>query len=585
MLKKFIYTSLFLTTTVLSASLHVNAESEFISESFSSIGAPTAELDRQNVASLTVASTKASTQQQLKSALAQNLQQLNTSFSIQYTGNTSNIMNQTKKLIQQIMLEDDYLNGIVSGYGYSAQGHQNNVTITFKVSYYHTKTQEQYITQKVKQINASILSPSMTEVQKVKAINDYIVLNSTYSDNTSTSPHSLYTILHEGKGVCQAYALLAYRLLQDAGFDARYVTGYAGEPHAWNLVKVDGQWYHLDTTWNDPVFSSSAGDKKNYIHYEYFLLSDSQIRKDHSIDANGYPSATSTRFTAWHSVSEPIQMNDTMYFANSNDNIRLYKMNTNSSTYKVEKVADVRVQHLTYANGWLYFSNYSHSGYLFKIRLNGSELTKLASYNVTKITKTNDKLIAYSGNKQIFSTTITPEQTDDKQPPTNNDVASFTQQVKKIEYLNKDFKRQAESLLDQYNRLSPTAKQTLTKDIIALLEEMKEKLDQLNNVSYPNSKQWRDKQYITNPRKQWTLTLNDTIQAGTDLSKHIWMEDMFGEKVATNIEYLNGRVVITPTNDLVTEIPYTIVIKDTLKNAAGKKLKRAVHLPFEVKAT
>ena len=52
--------------------------------------------------------------------------------------------------------------------------------------------------------------------------------------------------------------------------EVRYVTGWAGEAHAWNIVKVDGQWYHLDTTWNDPVFSASAGDMSDYVSYKYF---------------------------------------------------------------------------------------------------------------------------------------------------------------------------------------------------------------------------------------------------------------------------------------------------------------------------
>ncbi len=100
----------------------------------------------------------------------------------------------------------------------------------------------------------------MSDFEKAKAVNDYIVLNTTYSENTATSPHNPYAILKEGKGVCQAYALLTYRLLKAGGMDVRYVTGYAGEDHAWNLVKVDGKWYHLDTTWNDPVIKNPTAE-------------------------------------------------------------------------------------------------------------------------------------------------------------------------------------------------------------------------------------------------------------------------------------------------------------------------------------
>ena len=61
-------------------------------------------------------------------------------------------------------------------------------------------------------------------------------------------------VLKEHKGVCQGYALLALKMLRELGIETLYVVGEVNTgPHAWNLVKVDGEWYHLDTTWNDPV--------------------------------------------------------------------------------------------------------------------------------------------------------------------------------------------------------------------------------------------------------------------------------------------------------------------------------------------
>ena len=50
----------------------------------------------------------------------------------------------------------------------------------------------------------------MTDVEKVRAVNDYIVANTSYTDQTNSSPHSAYTVLAEHGGVCQGYALLAH---------------------------------------------------------------------------------------------------------------------------------------------------------------------------------------------------------------------------------------------------------------------------------------------------------------------------------------------------------------------------------------
>lgn len=59
-----------------------------------------------------------------------------------------------------------------------------------------------------------------------------------------------------------------------------------GETHAWNVVRIDGAYYHLDPTWDDPVGQTGF----DFISYAYFNLTDEEIRRDHEIDAEGgYP--------------------------------------------------------------------------------------------------------------------------------------------------------------------------------------------------------------------------------------------------------------------------------------------------------
>ena len=48
----------------------------------------------------------------------------------------------------------------------------------------------------------------------------------------------------------------------------------------WNMVKVDGKWYHMDVTWDDPLTS----DGRPMLRYDYFLISEAKIREDHTID-------------------------------------------------------------------------------------------------------------------------------------------------------------------------------------------------------------------------------------------------------------------------------------------------------------
>lgn len=82
-------------------------------------------------------------------------------------------------------------------------------------------------------------------------------------------------VLLRGKGVCQSYALAYGMLLKEVGIESLYITGQAGgEDHAWNLVKLSGNWYHVDCTWDDPVGGSET--------HAYFALTDAQIAKDHT---------------------------------------------------------------------------------------------------------------------------------------------------------------------------------------------------------------------------------------------------------------------------------------------------------------
>ena len=72
--------------------------------------------------------------------------------------------------------------------------------------------------------------------------------------------HSSYAALINKKAVCQGYASLFYRLALEAGIDARVISGDSNGPHAWNIVKIEGSYYNLDSTWD-------AGNTE----YEYFL--------------------------------------------------------------------------------------------------------------------------------------------------------------------------------------------------------------------------------------------------------------------------------------------------------------------------
>ena len=110
--------------------------------------------------------------------------------------------------------------------------------------------------------------PDGSDFDKLLYIHDYFVRDYCY-DQTLTI-RDAYTFFKQKTGVCQAYMLALIAVAEEVGIESVPVTS-ARMNHAWNLVKLDGAWYHVDVTWDDVVSYPS------YTSYEYFLQSDAGI--------------------------------------------------------------------------------------------------------------------------------------------------------------------------------------------------------------------------------------------------------------------------------------------------------------------
>lgn len=284
-----------------------------------------------------------------------------------------------------------------------AGGHIESTTIStdsageikFKIKYLTTKTQELTVQKKVDQVLANIITPSMTTFQKVKAVNDYIVSNAKYGESTKSSPHSAHALLLEGQAVCQGYALLTYKMLNQLGVEAQYVVGIVNgnEDHAWNLVKIDGKWYHLDTTWNDPL-----PNRPGTSSYDYFLVTDAQLKKDHTWITSDYPAATSATYSFMQNVHYAQQINNLLYFSNKADDNKLYKLDL--GTAKKTKLADTRVLYIVGAGDTIYYSDFSNSGYLTKMNIKTLKTEVLVKKAVTDLTISDNNLVYKVGSKE-----------------------------------------------------------------------------------------------------------------------------------------------------------------------------------------
>lgn len=141
---------------------------------------------------------------------------------------------------------------------------------------------------KVRQLAAECLkNAGRSEYSRALWLHDWLIYNADY-DETYTYYYADGVLLR-GTGVCQSYALAYDLLLHEIGIETIYLSGTAnGGGHAWNLVKLDGSWYHIDCTWDDPT----GGGHENH---SYFGLTDEQMSLDHSwaMDRGVVPECTS----------------------------------------------------------------------------------------------------------------------------------------------------------------------------------------------------------------------------------------------------------------------------------------------------
>ncbi|KQY92995.1 transglutaminase [Paenibacillus sp. Root52] len=243
----------------------------------------TVDLDQLYAASGT---TDISTTAELRKTLLTAMSQRTEELVFTYKGNVKGLKKQLQSSIDEAMKSDPYIQYTVKSYAFNYKGSNVSAEVHITLSYRETRAQTDYVNRKVASVLKEIIVPGMSNHEKVKVIHDWIVLNLAY--DTSLKKYTAYDGLVTGSTVCQGYSLLAYRMLEQVGIENRIVEGTAGDQlHAWNLVKLDGKWYHMDTTWDDPT-----PDRKGKVSYNYYLLSDTEMARDHFWTNNGkYPAA------------------------------------------------------------------------------------------------------------------------------------------------------------------------------------------------------------------------------------------------------------------------------------------------------
>lgn len=154
----------------------------------------------------------------------------------------------------------------------------------------------------------ALTDDTLSDYARELALHDWMIewaeydpgaLSNASQDGPMPDNDNPYGFLTGKKGICRGYASTFQLLMDLCGIECRTVDGmsHAGtEEHAWNLVKLDGDWYAVDTTWDDPVASFPV---PSFMAHQYFNVTSEFLRRtDHRWDESAVPEAEGTAL-AW----------------------------------------------------------------------------------------------------------------------------------------------------------------------------------------------------------------------------------------------------------------------------------------------
>ncbi len=124
------------------------------------------------------------------------------------------------------------------------------------------------------------------EYTRVKYVYDYIVGHTDYVADAPDS-QNICSVFINGKSVCQGYTMATKYLLDKMGIFCTVVYGSAnGVSHAWNLVKADGVYCYVDTTWGDASYRSATdGSTFNKTNYNYLGADSAILNETHTVSS------------------------------------------------------------------------------------------------------------------------------------------------------------------------------------------------------------------------------------------------------------------------------------------------------------
>ncbi|GEM_PF-3994724 len=266
----------------------------------------------------------------------------------------------------------------------------------------------------------------MTDVQKLILIHDRIIVNASYNtaavDNNTTedSDYTAYGVLVKNTGVCESYSK-AFKYCADLCGIENELISYVEMNHMWNQVKLDGNWYNVDATYDDPV-TEAGTDIYFQVKHTGFLFSDTKATQNYGYisgyETNGAIDTTYDSKFWTKSEASFILAEDVCIYALKNGEIGTYDFETDTVT-KIKSVSSYwRVQNNPgyyysvkfvrpiYYNGYIYYNTPTE---ICTMRLDGTGNSVIYTYSA------DDRLIYGLGMKNGvagFTVRTSPSESD-----------------------------------------------------------------------------------------------------------------------------------------------------------------------------
>lgn len=213
---------------------------------------------------------------------------------------------------------------------------RNGYTEAIQFKYLYSKST---ITNMKKQISDAV-APVLNEIdrrwsdkEKALYIHDWLAVNYMYDlrlfdkNQESNTVYDMYNFLTQKTGVCMAYALTYLYILRLCGIDSYFIESLEGN-HSWNIVKINGIWYHVDVTHDDPLVSYYTYDFVGKVSHEYFLVGQNELQQIDASKNNGVVGSHCDDMTA------PASFDGTIYIGSPITSYNSYK-NSVSAVHKI----------------------------------------------------------------------------------------------------------------------------------------------------------------------------------------------------------------------------------------------------------